>query len=80
MDINEIKKNFKEKSIEPLLVVLANKGYQWLVSNNSEEEDAAAFEEYILNNTTTLEFEEVKSKKKSIRDFIMWKYINYLDS
>lgn len=79
MDINEIKKNFKEKSINPLLVVLANKGYQWLVSNDSTEKDAAEFEEYILNNTTTLEFEEVKSKKKSIRDFIMWKYINYLD-
>lgn len=79
MDINEIKNNFKEKSIDPLLVVLANKGYQWLVSNNSKEEDAAGFEEYILNNTTILEFEEVKSRKKSVKDFIMWKYINYLD-
>jgi hypothetical protein len=79
MDINEIKKSFKEKSIDPLLVVLANKGYKWLVSNNSKEKDATQFEEYILNSTTTLEFEEVKSKKKSVKDFIMWKYINYLD-
>lgn len=80
MDINEIKRNLKEKSIEPLLVVLANKGYQWMVSNNSQEEDATRFEEYILNNTTCLEFEEVKNKKRSVKDFIMWKYINHLDS
>lgn len=79
MDINEIKKSFKEKSIAPLLVVLANKGYKWLISNESKEEDATAFEEYILNNTTSLELEEVKSKKKSVKDFIMWKYISYLD-
>lgn len=79
MDVNEIKKNLKEKSIEPLLVVLANKGYQWMVLHNSKEEDAASFEEYILNNTTILEFEEVKNKKKSVKDFIMWKYINHLD-
>lgn len=80
MHINDIKKNLKEKSMDPLLVVLANKGYQWLLTNNSEEKEATAFEEYILNNTTLLELEEVKSKKKSLRDFITWKYINYLDS
>lgn len=80
MHINDIKKNFKEKSMDPLLVVLANKGYQWLLTNNSEEKEATAFEEYILNNTALLELEEVKSKKKSLRDFITWKYINYLDS
>ncbi|KZL92595.1 hypothetical protein [Clostridium magnum] len=80
MHINDIKKDFKEKSMDPLLVVLANKGYQWLLTNNSEEKEATAFEEYILNNTVLLELEEVKSKKKSLRDFITWKYINYLDS
>jgi hypothetical protein len=79
MDVSKIKKSLIEKSIDPLLVVLANKGYQWMLSHNSEEDDATRFEEYILNNTTFDEFENIRSKKKSVKDFIMWKYINYLD-
>ena len=79
MSINEVKKMLTEKSIDPLLVVIANKGYQWIIADNSNEEDATSFEEYILNNTTTEEFEEVRSKKKSVKDFIMWKYVNYLE-
>lgn len=79
MDVNKIKKSLIEKSIDPLLIVLANKGYQWMLSHDSSEEDATGFEEYILNNTTFDEFQNVKGKKKSIKDFIMWKYINYLD-
>ena len=79
MDASKIKKSLMEKSIDPLLIVLANKGYQWMLAHNSKEEDATKFEEYILNNTTFDEFENIKSKKKSVKDFIMWKYINYLD-
>jgi hypothetical protein len=79
MDVNEMKKNLDKQSLDPLLVVLSNKGYQWMISHNSKEEDAVAFEEYILNNTTLLELEEIKNKKKYIKDFIMWKYINHLD-
>ena len=79
MDVNEMKKNLDKQSLDPLLVVLSNKGYQWMISHSSKEEDAVAFEEYILNNTTLLELEEIKNKKKYIKDFIMWKYINHLD-
>lgn len=79
MDINKIKKSLIEKSIDPLLVVLANKGYQWMLTNNSKEEDSTGFEEYILNSTTIEELKDVKDKKKSVKDFIMWKYISYLD-
>lgn len=79
MDINKIKKSLAEKSIDPLLIVLANKGYHWMLVHKSKEDDSAKFEEYILNNTTTKEVENIKNKKKSIKDFILWKYISYLD-
>lgn len=80
MDIDEIKKRFEEKSIDPLLIVMANKGYQWIVKNDLTEEDASKFEQYILKNTTNKELEEIRNKKKSLRDFITWKYINYLEN
>lgn len=79
MDINEAKKILSEKSIDPLLLVIANKGYKWIIADNFTEEDAAKFEQYILNNTTAEELEEIRSKKKSLKDFITWKYVNHLD-
>lgn len=79
MDINEIKKILKEKSVDPLLIVAANKGYKWVVDNNFNEEDASSFEQYILNSTTAEELKELRNKRKSLKDFIMWKYIKHLE-
>lgn len=79
MDINSMKKVLNQKEIDPLLIVVAHKGYEWIISDKLTEEDAAKFEQYILNNTTSEEIKELRSKKKSLRDFLIWKYINQLD-
>lgn len=79
MDVNEIKRMLSEKSIDPLLLMIANKGYKWIIEDNSTEEEAAKFEQYILNSTTDKELEEIRSKKKSVKDFMIWKYVSHLD-
>ncbi len=80
MELNNIKNLLKEKSIDPLLIVLANKGYKWIVEKEKNEEEATSLEQYILNNTTDHELKEIRTKKKSIRDFLVWKYICKIDS
>lgn len=79
MGVKDIKRILENNSIDPLLIVIAHKGYQWIVESDLNEEEAVRFEEYILNNTNKDELEEIKTKKKSLKDFLVWKYINLLD-
>lgn len=79
MAVKDIKKILENNSIDPLLIVIANKGYKWIIESDLNEEEAIRFEEYILNNTNKDELEEIKTKKKSLRDFLVLKYINLLD-
>jgi hypothetical protein len=72
------KENIKNNtSIDPLIVVAAHKGYEWMVSDKSMENEANEFEVYILNSTTKEEIIDFR-EKKSLRDFITWKYVNFL--
>lgn len=63
--------------IDPLIVVAAHKGYEWLLSDKFAEKEASEFEKYILNSTTKKEIIDFR-EKKSLRDFITWKYVNFL--
>jgi hypothetical protein len=80
MELDHMKNVLNEKSIDPLLIVLANKGYKWIIENEKIEEEATSLEQYILNNTTDDELKEIRTKKKSIKDFLVWKYVCKLDS
>jgi hypothetical protein len=63
--------------IDPIIIVAAHKGYEWLLSDETTEKEAAEFEKYILNTSTKKEIEDFKVKK-SLRDFLTWKYVNFL--
>ena len=65
------------KSIDPLIVVAAHKGYEWLMSDKLTEKEASEFEKYIMNSTTRKEINDFR-EKKSLKDFLTWKYVNYL--
>jgi hypothetical protein len=59
----------KDTSIDPLIVVAAHKGYEWLVADKLTEGEALEFEKYILNSTTRKEIEDFR-EKKSLKDFL----------
>lgn len=63
MAVNDIKKICEDNSIDPLLIVIAHKGYQWIMESDSDEKEATRLEEYILNNTNKDELEEIKTKR-----------------
>lgn len=63
--------------IDPLLVVAANKGYKWLISDGICEKDAAEFEKYIMCTTSREEISEIRANK-SLRDFLTGKYVEFL--
>ena len=67
MKQDKFKKVLEQKSIDPLLIAIAHKGYQWLIDDELTEGEAIKLQEYILNNTTAAELEELKAKKKTVR-------------
>lgn len=78
MNNDNRKVNIKNNtSMDPLIVVAAHKGYEWLLSDKFTEKEASEFEIYILNSTTKEEIVDFR-EKKSLRDFIIWKYTNFL--
>lgn len=77
---DEIKDNImNNKRVDPLIIVAAHKGYEWLMSDEITEKEASNFEEYILNSSSKEEIADFR-EKKSLRDFLTWKYVSFLTS